>query len=113
MKVQKKNCQDTSIIRFAEEELCRYFEKMFQDDISENTEIILVLEAAGFRYDGYEVTEKARQKIQVRACTERGLLHGVYALLKELGCNFLFPGRQRERIPEHGSWPRFDRIAIR
>lgn len=40
-------------------------------------------------------------------------MHGVYALLKELGCNFLFPGRQRERIPEYGGWPRFDRIAIR
>lgn len=72
MKVQKKNCQDTSIIRFAEEELCRYFEKMFQDDILQDTEVILILEASGFRYDGYEVMEKARQKIQVCACTERG-----------------------------------------
>lgn len=98
---------------FAGEELCRYLGKMFPHDVQEQMEVTFVLETSGFRYDGYEVTESEPQKIELRAGMERGLLYGVYALLKELGCSFLFPGEQRERIPEHESWPCTERIEIR
>lgn len=75
--------QDRKIIWFSREELLRYLSAS--------------LTSPQLRFDGFHLL-CSEGRISIRAGQARGILHGVYELLRQLGCDFMFPGRHRQRL---------------
>lgn len=102
---------DCAISSFARNELEHYLSEIFPPDALENYTFMLKRTETGLRYDGYRIRQKS-SCIAVEACQERGLLHGVYALLRRLGCSFLFPGKARQSVPQLKRWPFTDGFSM-
>lgn len=103
---------DSAVTAFAGAELTEYLCRIFPDTVLEQKEFVLRIISSGLRFDGCEIIDSGN-RITISACEERGLLHGVYALLRKLGCSFLFPGKNRERIPTRNVWPLADNFRLR
>ena len=95
---------DHIISSFACTELEGYLSEMFPAEVLAKRSFVLKLIGEGLRFDGYRIRQEG-ERITLEACQERGLLHGVYALLRRLGCSFLFPGRTRQTVPHLNRWP--------
>lgn len=119
------NGSGSPIISFACKELDRYLSRIFPQSVLEQISCTLALTDSAsapdfapgmtdslLRYDGYSVSGPPKD---MRICSpcERGLLHGVYALLVHLGCSFLFPGGAREFVPRLEKWPFAQDISIK
>ena len=102
----------SAVISFAGEELNRYLSEMFPPNILQEKTFTFQLLGDGLRFDGYQIREE-KNCITIEACQERGLLHGAYALLRHLGCSFLFPGEKRQRVPKLETWPLKDGFSVK
>lgn len=102
---------DQTITSFARTELEHYLSEMFPGDVLADYTFVLQLTERGLRFDGYRIRQEA-SCITVEACQKRGLLHGVYALLRRLGCSFLFPGKERQLVPRLEQWPLKDGFSM-
>lgn len=89
---------DADVLAFAEEELNRYLEKILPAGM-EGVPVRLESAPEPIRWDGFRV-RCGREGISIQASCARGILHGVYELLRRLGCSFLFPGAERQTVPE-------------
>ena len=56
------------------------------------------------RYDGYWICVSKNQII-ISGKEPRSVLYGVYRLLEDAGCQWMFPGAQGEIIPQHPALP--------
>jgi Domain of unknown function (DUF4838) len=100
-----------STVLFAAGELQRYLEKVSGvrlpvqsrgDSRSEGVEIRFeVKPELKVKFDGYRIEVKP-SVIRLTAREPRGLLYAAYALLKEIGCSFVYPGEEEEVIPRLG-----------
>ncbi|MEG2087053.1 MAG: DUF4838 domain-containing protein [Angelakisella sp.] len=91
------------ILDFAEAELLRYLEQIFGASGSSASSLPVLFtdelsDTTPLRFDGYRITVLSGS-VTIAAAQERGMLYGVYGLLRMLGCSFVFPGAERERIP--------------
>lgn len=80
---------------FAAEELTRYFEKIFQNGKSATRlEVIFSLdETQAILNDGSSICIN-EDEIVISASKPTGILHGVYEVLRMIGCRFLFPDHE-------------------
>ncbi len=98
---------DHPTVDFAFHELCRYLTKIDGSLTLETTEDASANEAIAVGLDGSILPSPEDEiKIDVKngkgvitASNERALLIAVYRFLREIGCRFLFPGNEGERIP--------------
>lgn len=109
-KMEKK--ADCAIISFASAELEHYLSEMFPQEVLREKVFSLELLKDGIRFDGYHIHEDGG-RVTIEAGIERGLLHGVYALLRRLGCSFLFPGKTRQYVPHLQKWPLDDGFSMK
>ena len=94
----------SSVMDFACKELESYLNRIFPSAVLSAKQFIFKCTPESLRFDGYRITSSGG-RIEFLASCERGFLHGVYALLHELGCSFVFPGKSREVIPQLTDWP--------
>ena len=94
------------VLQKAKEDLLSYYNAIFSP-IQNPQESILVRFAvqsdSELRFDGFAVDVKSSEII-ITSPMERGILYGVYALLKQLGCYFIFPQKEQEVVPNHKSF---------
>lgn len=91
------------ILHKAKTELFSYFERIFTSSQPKLQDIcvkFVVQNNSSLRYDGYLIDIK-KDEIKIASPMERGVLYGVYALLKMLGCYFIFPKKEQEVVPQH------------
>ena len=105
------------VYEFAAEELSRYYAEMTGDILLRRNEAVgadtpiwlgspawiaansgLVCPVERLRYDGYWL-RVANDGVAVSGLEARSVLYGVYRLLEEAGCRWLFPGPLGQRIP--------------
>ncbi len=60
----------------------------------------IAVPAQALRHDGYWLSV-TQERVAVTSLEPRGVLYGVYRLLENAGCRWLFPGRAGEVIPTH------------
>lgn len=101
----------SSVMRFACEELTSYLNQIFPSAVLSTKQFVFKLSPQPLRFDGYRITFSG-ERIEFLATCERGFLHGVYTLLHELGCSFLFPGKAREVIPRLADWPLAEEFTL-
>jgi len=104
--------QADEVTWFAASELQRYLEMMtgILLEIEDNSEVTVKSMAirlnteanSELKWDGYAV-ETGGEGIVLSASEPRGLLYGVYTLLEEGGCSFLYPGSQEEIVPRQAT----------
>lgn len=94
---------NTSVIDFAAAELDKYLKRIYPEDILRSKQFIFKLCQEGFRFDGYSVDEEG-DSVTISSCCQRGILHGVYAFLRKLGCSFVFPLPQKQHVPKLSQW---------
>ncbi len=92
------------VAAFARQELCRWLSRLLSPELLSSKTFTLSLVSSGLRWDGWRIRETPGG-ILVEACQPRGLLHGAYQLLQQLGCSFLFPGESRNPPAHLESWP--------
>lgn len=95
---------ESPVAAFARSELSGWLCRIFPARLLSGRTFVLSLVPDAFRWDGFSLTETA-DGICIQASQPRGLLHGVYELLKQMGCSFLFPGSGRNPVPKLESWP--------
>lgn len=98
--------KDHLILRKAKEELLSYFNRIFYSPETASEEVLvkfIVRKSPELRYDGYLINI-FKDEIQIVSQMERGVLYGVYALLKMLGCYFIFPKKEQEVVPHYDSF---------
>lgn len=88
---------ETEVLFFAKSEISAYLEEILPEGIW-NLSVILEPAEEPLRFDGFRIHCGA-DGIRVQASCARGILHGVYELLRRMGCSFLFPGKRRQRVP--------------
>lgn len=110
--------KDNEIISFSAQELSRYMAQMFQDSLisinnklSEKPDLLLQLTTELHDTsqpspltqpdldDQYRISVSNGQGT-ISGSNARSVLFGVYEYLRQLGCRFLGPGADHERIPE-------------
>lgn len=104
----ERNVSD--VIEFAASELGAYLSRVFPSGTDRIFQLKLVKD--GFVHDGYQISCHSNFVV-ISASLERGILHGVYELLRNLGCHFLFPGKHREYIPILKEWPLAEDFLLR
>ena len=104
LKEQAYSSADFTILTFAKEELARYLTMMLETVSTDDILQIRLELKEGLRYDGYCI-EQEKNIISIWSAYARGILHGVYELLRQFGCNFLFPGKERQIIPKLKEFP--------
>lgn len=62
--------------------------------------VIFSLPEEPLRFDGYQVSHSGGQ-LRVESSYPRGILHGVYEALRFLGCDYTFPGKERQPVLRH------------
>lgn len=95
--------QDRKIIRFSREELLGYLSAILTPP-QEFSRVSFELAQEKLRFDGFHLL-CGEGRICIRAGQARGILHGVYELLRQLGCDFMFPGRHRQRLAHRDKLP--------
>ena len=109
--------ENHTVYEFAAEELAKYYARITGDIILRHTSLFpektpIVLGSPAFvqkvlgievptsqlRYDGYWILSDS-QKIAVSGLEKRSVLYGVYRLLEDVGCKWMFPGREGEVVP--------------
>ncbi|MBQ6819621.1 MAG: DUF4838 domain-containing protein [Clostridia bacterium] len=107
-----------TVYEFAAEELAKYYAKITGQILlrhktlqQQGTPIVLgspafIKEVLGvavptekLRYDGYWILSDD-QKIAVSGLEKRSVLYGVYRLLEDVGCKWMFPGPEGEILPK-------------
>ncbi len=107
-----------TVYEFAAEELAKYYAKItgailfrYKQMPKDGTPIVLgspafIQEMTGIqvpvedlRYDGYWVLSDDT-KILVSGLEKRSVLYGVYRLLEDVGCKWMFPGPEGEVLPQ-------------
>lgn len=94
------------ILRKAESELREYFRRIFgeTEQTQAETAVEFVVEPTEqLQYDGFAV-EILPDRIRISSAMERGILYGVYRLLRLLGCRFIFPRKEFEIVPRHQTY---------
>lgn len=92
------------VIHFAATELQRYVYKMTGKHLTITTEnhpnsfVLRQVSNSNIRWDGYEI-ETNEKGIIIEANMSRGILYGVYSLLEEQGCSFVYPDPDEEIVP--------------
>lgn len=88
--------QEQKIVQFSQEELIRYLSDM-PILLPEILEVSFEIGLEKIRFDGYHLLYSGEELI-IRANQARGILHGVYELLRQIGYNFIFPSIQRQNF---------------
>lgn len=88
--------QSAVILEFAYRELTEGLEALLEQPEAEVAVLFSVPEKP-LRFDGYQVSYRNGQ-LRIEAACPRGILHGVYEALRFLGCDYTFPGKERQAV---------------
>lgn len=95
------------VLDFAVKELSKYLVEIFQGiefaDVSANTIVLTNDTDDNMRFDGYNIVVKG-DKLIISSSYSRGILYGVYDLLRLLGCDFAFPNKAYHVVPKHNDF---------
>ncbi|MEG0692076.1 MAG: DUF4838 domain-containing protein [Oscillospiraceae bacterium] len=102
LQVTNKFPATSPIVNFAIEQLTHYINEIFKEEINQTT-VIIPVELSNkptkpLRHDGYCVCIEDNA-ITLSSSEERGILYGVYELLKLIGCRFTYPQKSLHKIP--------------
>lgn len=90
--------KERDVVEFAQRELQAALDCILADGIAGYRIEFLYDET--LRFDGYQIRSGGR-KLCITARMPRGILHGSYEALRLMGCDFTFPGAQRQYIPHN------------
>ena len=102
MNVQFMNAcefQNDRILEFAHEELTEGLETLMNQTEIELSVVFSTPEQP-LRFDGYQASFHSGQ-LRIEASCPRGFLHGAYEILRFLGWDYTFPGRERQIVLRH------------
>lgn len=90
-------------LAFAKEELMSHLLKMFTkinftDKLPDSRILLTVRKSPMLTYDGYQIVITEKQ-VHISASRDRGILHGVYHLLRLMGCSFWFSKTAVQNVP--------------
>lgn len=101
-----ENYED-EVLDFAADELTQYLKRLtgerfvVTNQASETFSIILKkTNNPQLKWDGYAINVQ-NSSITISSNTPRGVLYGVYDLLKQWGCSFVFPGEVNQYVPSN------------
>ena len=103
LNVKLIGCSKSCVVDFAVDELGRYLNLIYPNDIIKRKYFFFNLCGEGFRFDGYSVEEE-NNVVTFSSCCERGLLLAVYAFLRKTGCSFVFPLPEKQIVPKLNEW---------
>lgn len=98
--VELESVFENPVADFAGEQLFSYLERLFPGTGS-GTRLRFIFTNCPkneLRFDGYEI-RITEDSIIIASLIPRGILYGVYEFLRLLGCRFLFPRPDLERVP--------------